>query len=118
MNKPLVINYSLLARLFQRKRAEEGLAMRDVEKATGVSYSTLWRVENGNARELGTDRLLLVMQWLGVGFDVIAEYNESSPTPYLLESLVFTDEDLSAEGKELIIQMVRIAYRSFSIKRV
>ena len=48
-----LVNTIELGRAIRRKREDEGLSLRDVADETGVSASTLSRIENGTVNPCG-----------------------------------------------------------------
>ena len=63
-NKGLV-NTSELGRAIKRRREDLNLSLRDVADETGVSASTLSRIENGTGKP-DADNIARLTQWLNV----------------------------------------------------
>lgn len=55
----------------RKRRAEEGLSLRDVEAATGISPSTLSRIERGHIPDLAL--IAKLADWLGVNVQAAGE---------------------------------------------
>lgn len=61
---PITIPADQLGPELRRRRREDALSLRDVEEATGVSPSTLSRVERGHIPDVGV--ISKLADWLGV----------------------------------------------------
>ena len=68
-NKNLV-NTIELGRAIRRKREDSGLSLRDVADETGVSASTLSRIENGTGKP-DADNIARLTGWLNVPMERI-----------------------------------------------
>lgn len=55
-----------LGQAIRDKRHQSKVKLRQAAKATGISASTLSRVENGKGYELGVDTFLCLCDWLGL----------------------------------------------------
>ena len=121
-----LVNTSELGRAIQRKRQEEGLSLRDVADETGVSASTLSRIENGTGKP-DADNIARLTAWLNVPMERImggrhAEGDAASPvvyfpqesTPEIVEAHLRADRNLSPETAQALSELFRVAYAQFS----
>lgn len=60
------LDYQRLAGLLRLQRGQENLSLRAVAEQTGISASTLSRVENGHGDKLSLDNFLALCEWLEV----------------------------------------------------
>ena len=66
----MLVNTEELGRAVRRKREELGLSLRDVADVTGVSASTLSRIENGTGKP-DADNIARLTTWLDVPMERI-----------------------------------------------
>ncbi|WP_296558284.1 helix-turn-helix domain-containing protein [Pigmentiphaga sp.] len=66
---PLVVDLQALGQLVRNRRAHSRLRIDDAAALVGVSKDTLSRLENGKA--VGTDKLMSVLQGLGLACFVV-----------------------------------------------
>src|SRR5919107_2843817 len=81
-----LVNTVELGRAIRRKREEQGLSLRDVADETGVSASTLSRIENGTGKP-DADNIARLTAWLNVPMERImsgrnTESNEERAVVY------------------------------------
>src|SRR3712207_3200496 len=80
-----LVNTVELGRAIRRKREEVGLSLRDVADETGVSASTLSRIENGTGKP-DADNIARLTGWLNMPMERVmgnkAEGGESTPVVY------------------------------------
>lgn len=94
------VDFAHLAQLLKRKRAGRGL--RDIAEETGVSPSTLSRLEGVRMDDVTTSTLLTLCDWLEVDPGTLIKNKSSNPTPELdlpervAEELHATLDDRSA----------------------
>jgi transcriptional regulator with XRE-family HTH domain len=123
-----LINVAELGELVKRQRERTKLSLREVATATGVSASTLSRVENG----VGTPdsaTLARLAQWLGVPLErlmsgsLLAQsesaaepvvYYPNEPTPSIVEAHLRADKNLQPETAKALAELFRVAYNQFS----
>jgi transcriptional regulator with XRE-family HTH domain len=79
---PVTLTVDQLGAELRRRRDEEGLSLRDVEKETGISAATLSRIERGSKPEFVVIERLA--NWLQVNIVTAGEETSS----------IQTDEDL------------------------
>src|ERR671917_570955 len=70
MAEKSLVNTVELGRAIRRKREEQGLSLRDVADETGVSASTLSRIENGTGKP-DADNIARLTAWLNVPMERI-----------------------------------------------
>jgi transcriptional regulator with XRE-family HTH domain len=121
-----VVNIKELGDAVRRKRDEMRMGLRAVADATGVSASTISRIENGTCQP-STENIVRLAEWLrmpmerfigardhaGVeGAPVI--YFPQEATPDIVEVHLRADRNLSAEAASALAEMFRVAYKQFS----
>ena len=124
-NKNLV-NTVELGRSIRRKREEMGLSLRDVADETGVSASTLSRIENGTGKP-DADNIARLTAWLDVPMERIMSgremdgdeaqavvYFPHESTPEIVEAHLRADRNLSPETAKALSELFRVAYAQFS----
>ncbi len=125
-NKSLV-NTVELGRAIRRKREELGMSLRDVADATGVSASTLSRIENGTGKP-DADNIARLTGWLNVPMERIMgggrqlEGDEAKPVVYfpqeampdIVEAHLRADRNLSPDTAKALSELFRVAYAQFS----
>lgn len=115
-----------LGRAIRRKREDAGLSLRDVADETGVSASTLSRIENGTGKP-DADNIARLTAWLNVPMERImggrlAEGDEAKPvvyfpqeaTPDIVEAHLRADRNLTPETAKALSELFRVAYTQFS----
>jgi transcriptional regulator with XRE-family HTH domain len=122
-----LVNTIELGRAIRRKREGEGLSLRDVADKTGVSASTLSRIENGTGKP-DADNIARLTAWLDVpmerimggarqvdGEDVqpVVFYPHES-MPEIIEAHLRADRNLTPETAKALSEMFRVAYQQFS----
>jgi len=115
-----------LGQAIKRRREELGLSLRDVADVTGVSASTLSRIENGTGKP-DADNIARLTGWLDMPMDRImnkqsSSSNEVEPviyypheaTPEIVEAHLRADKNLSPETANALSELFRVAYKQFS----
>lgn len=110
----------------KRRREELGKSLRDVADVTGVSASTLSRIENGTGKP-DADNIARLTGWLDMPMDRImnkqsSSANEVEPviyypheaTPEIVEAHLRADKNLSPETANALSELFRVAYKQFS----
>ncbi len=115
-----------LGRAIKRHRETLEMSLRDVADVTGVSASTLSRIENGTGRP-DADNIARLSQWLDMPVDRLIRGNEETvepviyyphePTPEIVEAHLRADRKLSPETAEALSELFRVAYQQFSKQR-
>lgn len=128
MSKPskAKVNTEELGRAIRRRREELDLSLRDVANETGVSASTLSRIENGTGKP-DVENIAGLTTWLDVPMERIvggrrAEAGDSKavvyypqePTPEIVEAHLRADRNLTPETAAALSELFRVAYTQFS----
>jgi transcriptional regulator with XRE-family HTH domain len=120
-----LVNTVELGRAIRRKREEQGLSLRDVADETGVSASTLSRIENGTGKP-DADNIARLTAWLNVpmerimggqraeGEEAAVVYFPQESTPEIVEAHLRADRNLSPETAKALSELFRVAYAQFS----
>src|SRR5256885_11333581 len=103
------INTAELGSAVRRRREQQGLSLRDVAEETGVSASTLSRIENGTGKP-DADNIARLTAWLNVPVERImsgrhGEGEEINPvvyfpqesTPEIVEAHLRADRNLTPD---------------------
>ena len=128
-NTKSLVNTVELGRAIRRKREEAGLSLRDVADETGVSASTLSRIENGTGKP-DADNIARLTAWLDMPMERImsgrtqdADGNDAATavvyfpheaTPDIVEAHLRADRNLSPETAKALSELFRVAYAQFS----
>lgn len=121
-----LVNTMELGRAIRRKREESGLSLRDVADETGVSASTLSRIENGTGKP-DADNIARLTGWLNVPMERIMsgrqlEGDEARPVVYfpqetmpdIVEAHLRADRNLTPDTAKALSELFRVAYTQFS----
>lgn len=116
-----LINTLELGRAIRRKREELGLSLRDVANETGVSASTLSRIENGTGKP-DTESIARLSKWLNMPVEriILGEgakpvvYFPQEATPDIVEAHLRADRNLTPETAQALAELFRVAYAQFS----
>ena len=121
-----LVNTVELGRAIRRKREELGLSLRDVADETGVSASTLSRIENGTGKP-DADNIARLTGWLDMpmervmgarktedGADAAVVYFPHEATPDIVEAHLRADRNLTPETAKALSELFRVAYQQFS----
>ncbi len=121
----MLVNTEELGRAVRRKRDELSASLRDVANATGVSASTLSRIENGTGKP-DADNIARITTWLDVPMDRIlgsrsdgeeakaVVYFPRESTPEIVEAHLRADRNLTSETASALSELFRVAYAQFS----
>lgn len=123
-----LVNTAELGRSMRRKRQDLGLSLRDVAKETGVSASTLSRIENGTGKP-DADNIARLTTWLNVPMGRIVSQGQSGgddpviyfpqeATPDVVEAHLRADRNLTPETASALAELFRVAYTQFSRSQV
>src|SRR5436189_1858254 len=117
-----LVNTEELGRAIRRRRDEFGLSLRDVADKTGVSASTLSRIENGTGKP-DADNIARLTNWLNVPMERImggrAEdadeirpvvYFPQENTPDIVEAHLRADRSLTPDTAKALSELFRVAY--------
>ena len=120
-----LINTSELGRAIKRRREELNLSLRDVADKTGVSASTLSRIENGTGKP-DADNIARLTTWLDMPVDRVMKkqtedeaveavvYYPHEATPEIVEAHLRADKNLTPETAKALSELFRVAYGQFS----
>ena len=121
-----LVNTVELGRAIHRKREELGLSLRDVADETGVSASTLSRIENGTGKP-DADNIARLTGWLDMpmervmggrksedGADDAVVYFPHEATPDIVEAHLRADRNLTPDTAKALSELFRVAYQQFS----
>ena len=118
------VNTSELGRAIKRRREETGQSLRDVADVTGVSASTLSRIENGTGKP-DADNIARLTSWLDMPIDRVMNktaasdvepviYYPHEATPEIVEAHLRADKNLTPETANALSELFRVAYKQFS----
>lgn len=125
MSRKALVNTEELGRAVKRRREELGLSLRDLADKTGVSASTLSRIENGTGKP-DADNIARLTGWLDVPMERIlgsrqadsenkpVVYFAHEPTPEIVEAHLRADRNLTPETAAALSELFRVAYAQFS----
>src|SRR5688572_18745887 len=123
-----LINVVELGEYIKRRREEKRASLRSVATETGVSASTLSRIENG----IGTPdsaTLARLAAWLGMPLERLMSgtimtpnsetaepvvYFPTESTPDIVEAHLRADRRLQPETAKALAELFRVAYKQFS----
>ena len=120
------INTAELGSAVRRRREQQGLSLRDVAEETGVSASTLSRIENGTGKP-DADNIARLAAWLDMPIERVMHgghgsasdpkpvvYYPHESTPEIVEAHLRADRQLSPETAKALSELFRVAYAQFS----
>jgi transcriptional regulator with XRE-family HTH domain len=121
-----LVNTQELGRAIRRRRDELQLSLRDVADKTGVSASTLSRIENGTGKP-DADNIARLTSWLDMPMERVlagrhADSQAAQPvvyfphesTPEIVEAHLRADRNLTPETASALSELFRVAYSQFS----
>ena len=121
-----LVNTEELGRSIRRRREELSLSLRDVADVTGVSASTLSRIENGTGKP-DADNIARLTSWLNMQMERVLAgrhpdtdeasaviYYPHESTPEIVEAHLRADRNLTAETASALSELFRVAYTQFS----
>lgn len=121
-----LVNTEELGRAIRRRREELKLSLRDVADETGVSASTLSRIENG-AGKPDADNIARLTSWLNMPMERVLSgrhadsdeaaaviYYPHESTPEIVEAHLRADRNLTPETANALSELFRVAYTQFS----
>src|SRR6185503_6399343 len=120
------VNTAELGSAIRRRREQQGLSLRDVADVTGVSASTLSRIENGTGKP-DADNIARLAGWLDMPIERVMHHGhrgaaEPNPvvyyphesTPEIVEAHLRADKHLTPETAKALSELFRVAYTQFS----
>src|SRR6266566_4271870 len=121
-----LVNTEELGRAIRRRRDELSLSLRDVADKTGVSASTLSRLENGTGKP-DADNIARLTHWLDMPMERVLSgrhadsgaasaviYYPHESTPEIVEAHLRADQNLTPETASALSELFRVAYAQFS----
>lgn len=103
-----------LGKHLTRCRAARGMSLRDVAGETGVSPSTLSRIENGKGA-IDTRTVSLLARYLDVPLERERRdqfiYHKGEPIPQIVDALLRNEPSLSARERDSLSEIFSAAYR-------
>ena len=114
------LDISKLAAMIKAKRGSQPLR-ETAEEITGLTASTLSRIERGNVPDLET--FMRLCKWLGVSADQFGSKDKESSSasmsmPDVIEANLRADRVLPVDAIQALSQMVRFAYKAASEGRL
>ena len=126
MAKKSGVNTSELGDAVHRRREQQGMSLRDVADETGVSASTLSRIENGTGKP-DADNIARLAAWLDMPIERVMHpgsrsaadpkpvvYYPHESTPEIVEAHLRADRHLTPETAKALSELFRVAYTQFS----
>jgi len=126
MAKKSGVNTSELGDAVRRRREQQGMSLRDVADETGVSASTLSRIENGTGKP-DADNIARLAAWLDMPIERVLHHGPRSAadpkpvvyyphesTPEIVEAHLRADRHLTPETAKALSELFRVAYTQFS----
>ena len=120
------VNTAELGSAIRRRREQQGLSLRDVAEETGVSASTLSRIENGTGKP-DADNIARLAAWLDMPIERVMHHGQrgvSDPnpvvyyphesTPEIVEAHLRADRHLTPQTAKALSELFRVAYAQFS----
>ena len=126
MAKKSGVNTSELGDAVRRRREQKGMSLRDVAEETGVSASTLSRIENGTGKP-DADNIARLAAWLDMPIERVMHhanataadqtpvvYYPHESTPEIVAAHLRADRQLAPETAKALSELFRVAYAQFS----
>ena len=120
------VNTAELGAAIRRRREQHGLSLRDVADETGVSASTLSRIENGTGKP-DADNIARLAAWLDMPIERVMHhghraatdpkpvvYYPHESTPEIIEAHLRADRHLTPQTAKALSELFRVAYAQFS----
>jgi transcriptional regulator with XRE-family HTH domain len=120
------VNTADLGDAIRRRREQKGLSLRDVADETGVSASTLSRIENGTGKP-DADNIARLAAWLDMPIERVMHhghraatdpkpvvYYPHESTPEIVEAHLRADKHLTPQTAKALSELFRVAYAQFS----
>lgn len=113
-----------LPALIKAKRRETGKSLRESAQGSGISASTLSRLERGTMTSVpDTDTLTKIADWLTIPVESLLQDNTTTEkqapklsTPELIEVHLRADKELSPETAKALAETFRLLYNQFTNK--
>ena len=130
-NRDDLINVKELGKYVTRKREAEHLSLRGVAKVTGVSPSTLSRIETAKGFIPDATTLARLCQWLEIPIErvvgaasglnngkqadrsAMVVHYPNEPTPSIVEAYLRADPALTPEAAQALSDFFRVTYEGY-----
>ena len=120
------VNTAELGSAIRRRREQQGMSLRDLADETGVSASTLSRIENGTGKP-DADNIARLAAWLDMPIERVIHhgnraatdpkpvvYYPHESTPEIVEAHLRADKHLTPQTAKALSELFRVAYAQFS----
>src|SRR5690242_21757564 len=120
------VNTAELGSAIRRRREQQGMSLRDLADETGVSASTLSRIENGTGKP-DADNIARLAAWLDMPIERVMHHGHRSAsdpkpvvyyphesTPEIVEAHLRADKQLTPQTARALSELFRVAYAQFS----
>jgi transcriptional regulator with XRE-family HTH domain len=120
------VNTAELGSAIRRRREQQGMSLRDLADETGVSASTLSRIENGTGKP-DADNIARLAAWLDMPIERVMHhgnraatdpkpvvYYPHESTPEIVEAHLRADKHLTPQTAKALSELFRVAYAQFS----
>ena len=120
------VNTAELGNAIRRRREQQRMSLRDLADETGVSASTLSRIENGTGKP-DADNIARLAAWLDMPIERVMHHgnraaNDPNPvvyyphesTPEIVEAHLRADKHLPPQTAKALSELFRVAYAQFS----
>jgi transcriptional regulator with XRE-family HTH domain len=120
------VNTAELGSAIRRRREQQRMSLRDLADQTGVSASTLSRIENGTGKP-DADNIARLAAWLDMPIQRVLHHgpragNDPNPvvyyphesTPEIVEAHLRADKHLTPQTAKALSELFRVAYAQFS----
>jgi len=120
------VNTAELGSAIRRRREQHDMSLRDLADETGVSASTLSRIENGTGKP-DADNIARLAAWLDMPIERVMHHghraaNDPKPvvyyphesTPEIVEAHLRADKQLTPQTAKALSELFRVAYAQFS----
>lgn len=114
-------NLARLGEIIKAKRQESGLGLRAAAEESGISASTLSRLERGLGAAPDAETMTKLSDWLKASVDDLlfggeAKFKklEDLPTPDIIEVHLRADKNLSPETAKALADLFRAAYKQLA----
>lgn len=112
---------SRLGALIKAKRQEVGIGLRKAAEQSGISPSTLSRLERNIGAAPDAETMAKLAQWLNASIDDLLfggktqfKETEGLSTPDIIEVHLRADKKLAPETAQALAQLFRAAYTQFA----
>lgn len=115
-----MINLETLRHKLLTKRQE--FSLREIAEATGLSRSTLHRIEKGITKKPDWASLQTLALWLGVSaaevLNAETPITNTDPLPLFVKNLLQNDKNLTPSAQRTLTRLFQFAYNHYSHERI